>query len=194
MKIGRLRPEQVSAVARLHQRHIDQGFLSRLGCRFLGHLYDAMRCSGHAVCLTAEHEGEVHGFISGAFSLPAFYRDFLRRKALPASWCVLPHVIRPAVAIKVAETLRHASKQQSLPAAELMSIAVSEESRGKGIGRSLFQGLVKEFRDEGIVKFKVVAGADLTEANRFYRKMAGVPSGRVSVHGHEVSQVYVWEL
>lgn len=194
MNIVRLKKQHVPSVALLHNKYIDRGFISSLGSSFLEHLYDSMIASDHTFCLVAEDAGELHGFISGTCALGSFYKDFMRAKLLPVSIALLPRMIRPAVFRKIMESLLYPSKQEKTPCAELMSIVVSEKYRGKGLSEQLFKGLVAEFRGKNISRFRVVAGAQLAAANKFYIKMGGVPSGDINVHGDEPSRVYIWEI
>lgn len=194
MNIVRLKKQHVPDVAMLHKKYIDRGFISSLGSSFLEHLYDAMITSENACCLVAEDAGELQGFISGTYELGRFYKDFMKTKLLPASIALLPELIRPAVFRKIMESFLYPAKQERLPGAELMSIVVSEKYQGKGLSEQLFQGLMAEFKAKNIKRFKVVVGAELTAANKFYVKMGGFLYADIRVHGDEASRVYIWEI
>ena len=194
MNIVRLRKQHVRDVALLHKKYIDRGFISSLGSAFLGHLYDSMITSNNACCLVAEDAGELQGFISGTYELGSFYKDFMRAKLLPVSIALLPKFIKPSVFRKIMESLLYPSNQDRMPGAELMSIVVSEKYRGKGLSEELFKGLVSEFKEKNISKFKVVVGSRLPAANKFYLKMGGISYGEIKVHSDEASKVYIWEI
>src|SRR5688500_7492093 len=74
------RPGDAAAVARLHAHGITEGFLTSLGERFLTYLYSAMAGSPNATLFVSRDEqGTVVGFVAGATSPGAFYREFFRR-------------------------------------------------------------------------------------------------------------------
>jgi ribosomal protein S18 acetylase RimI-like enzyme len=194
MKIVELERQHVPAVALLHKKYIDRGFMSSLGTAFLEQLYDSMMTSDNAYCLVAEEDGELHGFISGTYELRSFYKDFIRTKLLRVSLMLLPRLIKPSVFRKVVESFIYPSKQGNMPGAELMSIVVSEKFRGKGVSENLFNNLLAEFKQRNVKKFKVTVGSNLQAANRFYQKMGGMLHAEIEVHDTEISRIYIWEI
>ena len=70
--------------ARLHAGQIDEGFLSRLGPRFLCHLYGRIARSPSSFLLMAERGGAPAGFVAGATDVGALYRQFLLRDGVIA--------------------------------------------------------------------------------------------------------------
>jgi len=194
MKIVELERQHVPAVALLHKKYIDRGFMSSLGTAFLEQLYDSMMTSDNAYCLVAEEDGELHGFISGTYELRSFYKDFIRTNLLRVSLILLPRLIEPSVFRKVVESFIYPSKQGNMPGAELMSIVVSEKFRGKGVSENLFNNLLAEFKQRNVKKFKVTVGSNLQAANRFYQKMGGMLHAEIEVHDTEISRIYIWEI
>ena len=97
---------------------------------------------------------------------------------------------------KVWEVLRYVKKSSTalLPDAELLSIAVVKDYRGKGVSKELFNALVKGYISIGIKRFRIVVGNSLAEAHRFYEKMGCVEVGKLEVHKSDLSKVYLFEI
>ncbi len=185
----------IEHVALLHREYIETGFLSSLGLPFLILLYRSMSNSDNAFCIVVRDNNKIIGFSSGAISVGAFYKDFLRRNFVKASLVLFPRVFNIQFVKRIYETLIYpARKEQSLPKAELLSIVVGEKYRGKGIAQKLFKKAEEEFRSRDIKQFKVVVGSKLVAACKFYEKMGGVFSADVEVHKGEKSRVYTWEI
>lgn len=184
-------------VAHIHSQGIRDGFLSSLGESFLALLYESIDRSQNSVLLVAK-EGEcVIGFVAGTVSLGEVYRIMLR------SWwrllaSMLPALMSPKKVFKIFETLFFSSKSQadslSVPKAELLSIAVLQDFRGKGHAESLFRSLCEHFRSSHQRSFKIVVGDALVPAHRFYQKMGAYPVAAVEVHRGSGSTVYVCDV
>lgn len=185
--------ERYRQVARLHVRCLDQGFLATLGEGFLAQMYEAIDSTPGALLLTEERDGKVVGFITGGTSMGAIYRRMMRRP-LRLGLAMLPALVRPARLRRIIEILRY-SGEGGLPAgapeAELLSLAVAPEWRGKAIADSLYARLTEAFRAQGIDAFRIIVGAPLAPAHRFYTRMGAVAVGGIEVHAGQASTVYV---
>lgn len=96
---------------------------------------------------------------------------------------------------KILETLPYPSKKEGdLPYAKLLSIVVDERYRGRGVSGELFNALVNEFASQSVNRFKVIVGADLTPACRFYEYAGCVLHSEIEVHAGMKSRVYVWGI
>ncbi len=195
MNVEEAKDIHIEGVASLHREYIKTGFLSSLGLPFLALMYRSVSNSNNAICLVAKVDGTIIGFSSGAISVSAFYKDFLRINFIKTSMILLPKIFNIQFVKKVFEILFYpARKEQSLPKAELLSIVVDKNYRGKGVAQKLFKQIEEEFRNKNIKRFKVVVGSNLIAACRFYEKMGGVFSAELEVHKGEKSSVYVWEI
>lgn len=179
-------------VAELHAAAIDQGFLSQLGPRFLTLLYEAMDRSTTSVLILETREGKLCGFVSGGTGLGPIYRQLLKRLPLliAALW---PVMFSPRKLGKIVEVVLHTRKQPAanLPEAELYSIAVSPEFRGRGVAERLYRSLRSAFVERGITEFKIVVGDSLAPAQAFYRKVGADPKMTIHVHKGIGSTVFV---
>lgn len=182
-------------VAELHMVNIDRGFLSTLGVPFLSLMYQAIDEGDDSVLLVAREGDKVVGFVSGAAGMGPIYRRMLGR------WPQLVLALMPAMSPKrlwrVLEILRYTGRGNTtgpLPQTELLSIAVDAGFRGKGHAEDLYQRLCLHFRSHDIPAFKIVVGAALESAHRFYVRMGAEPFAQTEVHKGEASTVYVHKL
>ena len=76
-----------------------------------------------------------------------------------------------------------------LPAAELLSIAVSEQERGRGLAGRLLQKGLGECATRGIREIKVLVGADMEPANTWYVNRGFKLQGQINSHGN-ISNIY----
>lgn len=197
MSADRRGRELYRRVAQLHLENIHLGFLSSLGLPFLTLLYQAIDEEPSSVLIVAERDGAIVGFVAGAVGMRPIYRRMLKRwpRLFLALW--LP-ALKPASAWRMLETLRHvltggarSEGHADLPDAELLSIAVDPAHRGRQVAQSLFQQLREHFLAKGIARFRIVVGAELGPAHRFYRNLGAVPVSEIEVHRGARSTVYV---
>jgi ribosomal protein S18 acetylase RimI-like enzyme len=169
-------------VARLHAGGIGEGFLSTLGPRFLTHLYRSMAASPNATLFVSrDGSGEVVGFVSGAPSPGAFYREFFRRHGVRAAVILAGRSLRPRVLRRILETVRHVG-QEGGGGPELLSIAVGPPARRTGLGSMLVRRLEEELRSGGSERLAVVVGAGNQPARAFYERLGFHPLGGIEVH------------
>ena len=188
--------------ATLHASEISDGFLSSLGRPFLRRLYRRVVREPQSFLLVAQSDGNAVGFIAGAEDVRALYRSFIRRDGLVATAAALPKILRSWR--RVLETLRYPgethetngdgpSKPASpLPPAELLSVAVAPNARGKGAGRALVQAFTAELTRRGVPGARVVVGADNDAAIHLYEQCGFRKAVRIEIHPGTPSQVLVW--
>lgn len=164
--------KHASAAAELHRTGIDTGFLSSLGHGFLTQLYKAIpSCPSGFGFTWKEPSGEVLGFITCAESTGAVYKQSLIRRGALMAIPIIRFLIRPSVIRRIIHTLRYPSQVgDELPQAEILSIAVSANARGKGVGKALMTAAFEEFKRRGIKSAKVAVAASNETANKFYEK------------------------
>ncbi len=201
-------------VAKLHAQSIDQGFLSTLGPRFLALLYRAIDESPDSVLILAREDDQVVGFVAGTLDMGPVYRGLLRHwPALILS--LAPSLLIPGRLWRMIEILRHTRRSKdrqagqaagtpalaampaaasAWPEAELLSIAVDPAFRGQGHAEALYAALKAFFASRGVESFRIVVGAPLAPAHRFYRRMGAVPAAEIAVHQGASSTVYMQTL
>lgn len=172
---GRVRPlskRHARAAADLHRTGIHTGFLSSLGMGFLRPLYAALSaCPSGFGFVWEEADGKVLGFVACAESTGRLYKQALLRRGLLLALPLVRYLFRPSVIKRLWQTLRYpAEVGAALPPAEILSIAVAEEGRGKGIGKALLSAAMEEFARRGIDRVKVAGWAGNQGANAFYER------------------------
>ncbi|MGY1457332.1 MULTISPECIES: GNAT family N-acetyltransferase [unclassified Luteimonas] len=185
--------ERYRQVARLHVRCLDQGFLATLGEGFLALMYEAIDGADEATLLVEEDGGQVQGFVTGGTGMGAIYKRMLR-SPVRLALAIAPALVRPSKVRRILEILRYSGAgvlPGGLPEAELLSIAVAPEWRGKAVADRLYGRLVEDFRNRQVDAFRITVGEALAPAHRFYRRMGAEVAGQVEVHGGQPSKVYV---
>jgi len=191
-RIESMQPAHAPAVARLHAATITEGFLLQLGPRFLASLYRGIAADDACRVWVALHAGQVTGFCAYARDVRGMYRRILRRRWLRLGFASLPYTLNPFTVKETLDTLRYPAKQASanLPPAELLAIGVDAAARGTGAGRRLLERAVQQAARDGCSEIKVLAGARLEGANRFYLACGFAKRAEIMQHG-EVLNVYV---
>lgn len=182
------------AAAELHRKGIDTGFLSSLGPGFLTQLYKALPACPAGFGYVWEDSAGVLGFVCCAESTGRAYKQSLLRRGVQMALPILRFLIRPSVIRRMIHTLRYPSQVgDELPAAEVLSIAVSADARGKGVGKALMEAAFEEFRRRGISQVKVAVWAGNETANRFYERCGYHLAVQREHHGLPMN-VYVIDL
>jgi ribosomal protein S18 acetylase RimI-like enzyme len=183
-------PADAAAAARLHAEAIEEGFLSRLGPRFLTLLYRRIVRDRRSFVFVAEQDGVVVGQAAATEDVGRLYRQFLLRDGLLAGAVAAPRLLREWRSVR--ETLRYPSEGAALPKAELLAVAVSGTSRGRGVGRSLVAAANEELVRRGVPDARVVVAASNGAAIGLYRSSGFRPAASIEVHAHTTSQVLTW--
>jgi GNAT superfamily N-acetyltransferase len=197
------------SVAQLHAQGITTGFLPTLGERFLATLYTAIAHCPHSTVIVAHNDdGQPSGFVAGTIDTKAMYQWIVRRYWLVLGLAALPKMVRVSAIKKALETLRYGKKKRAVKEtrdakddkqAELLSIAVGESGRGKGVGRELVGKLERWLAAKAALEsgqslaYKVVTAADDPVSNAFYKKCGFVVKKDFLHHGNAMRE-YVKEI
>lgn len=188
--------ERYRQLARLHMQCLDQGFLGTLGEGFLALMYEAIDSSDQGTLLVEEEGGQLQGFVTGGTGMGSFYRRMLRRP-VRLGLALAPALLSASKVWRILEIVRYSrghALPEGLPDAELLTIVVSPQWRGRGVAERLYGRLAKAFRARGIDRFRIAVGEDLGPAHRFYRRMGAEVVGSMEVHGGARSLLYVHEI
>lgn len=184
-------------VARLHIEYIKSGFMSQLGERFLKCFYKTISKSESSyLAVYINEKNEVCGFISGTISLLNLKKDFKKNCKLIIIASFLKLIFDPVKILKFFESYMYASskKFKVTTNSELISIAVKQELRGKGIAKILYKSLVDFFKEKNANIFKIMVGSNLAEANKFYEKMGAKKILEVEIHKGSKSYLYLHNI
>ena len=190
-KIEELSAQQCQAVARLHIVGIKAGFISSLGIDFLTVLYEAIAESEFGFGFVARENGVTVGFIAMTTNLGKLYKSIVLKNGLKFAFVLAGKMVSIRMVKKAFETLFYPSrvKKMSLPPAELLSVVVAVEQRGRGLATALLQRALQECAHRGIQEIKVLVGADMEPANRWYVNCGFKLQGQIENHGN-ISNVY----
>ena len=190
-KISDLLPEHAAQVAQLHISAIGTGFISSLGIDCVTALYEAIAESEFGFGFVAQKADKVVGFAAFTTNLGNLYKSVVLRKGLRLVLSTATRMFSFNRMKKALETLFYPTRahKMHLPAAELLSIAVSEQERGRGLAGRLLQKGLGECATRGIREIKVLVGADMEPANTWYVNRAFKLQGQINSHGN-ITNIY----
>lgn len=182
-------------VARLHIEGIPTGFISSLGLGFVTALYEAIAEDKNSFGFVAAEEDEIVGFVAFTTNLSTLYEQVVFHKGFKFVFVIVPKLFSLQAIKKVWQNLFYPSKMKKmeLPDAELLSIAVSPEGRGKGFARQLIEAGLGECRKRGIEQVKVLVAESNEAANSLYQKAGFRRVCQMDSHG-VLSNIYVVTL
>jgi ribosomal protein S18 acetylase RimI-like enzyme len=187
-----LRRQHCQQTARLHMEGIATGFISSLGPGFVAALYDAIAEDPNSFGFAAVENDRVLGFVAFTTNLSKLYRYVALKKGLKFAVVLIRRMCSFQALNKVWDNVLYPSKMKKmdLPDAELLSIAVAPEGRGKGIAQQLVDAGMEECRKRRIEKVKVLV-ADFNEpANKLYQKTGFQRVCQITSHG-VLSNIYM---
>src|SRR3989344_7596260 len=136
--------EDALKIAQIHKTEISGGFLSSLSPAFLKRFYLALIESQSSFCVVAKEGNMVVGFIAGVSNMNKFYAYFLKNYFFQSFFILLPKIFSSFK--KLFESFLYPKKEQSLPKAELLTIAITKEFQGKGIGSMILPVFISEMK------------------------------------------------
>lgn len=197
--IEKAQSDYAYAISELHSETINQGFLTRLGIKFLNTLYIFL--IKKELVLVYKENDQVLGFVSCAISSKEIMKRFLFSSPSGILKIVQALLKNPKLLKPLWETFRapslskkDISSTKELPKTELLSICVSPMAQKGGIGAELLKELETELVKRNIFLYKVVAGDVLIGANNFYLKNGFSPASKITIHNNEISNVYIKKL
>jgi ribosomal protein S18 acetylase RimI-like enzyme len=166
------------SIANLHQQGITTGFLSQLGQSFLKTLYKTIADAPSTIVYVAlDEKDNVRGFVAGTCDISKMYTWIIFQKGWLLAILILSragsiHVIKKAMetlfyTIKWGKRKKDKRAKEKI-SAELLSIAVDENFRGRKVGKGLVEALDNYFQNKNINIYKVVTYSKDTNANKFY--------------------------
>ena len=184
--------QDAAEFANLHIEGINTGFISSLGIDFVTALYEAITQSEDSFGFVARENNKILGFVVFTANLSKLYKSVILKKGCRFALLLAGKMFSLKRIKTMFETLFYPRrvKKLDLPHAELLSIIVAEEARGKGLATELVKKGLEACRLRGIEKVKVLVGADNEPANKLYLHCGFELFGRVMNHG-VLSNIYV---
>lgn len=191
------RPEDSKAIAQLHKKGIPTGFLSTLDAGLLERLYSYIIMK--EIVIIARDGEIIAGFVSATFNLKRLYFKFIAGNFLVLAARMFSFTLTKGFIHKVIETLtipfrKHSGKGKVENMPELLSIVIDEQFRGIGIGGNLVKHLETRLKDARFKKYRVVVGAILKEARKFYLSLGFIEHDIDELHKGEISHILVKEI
>jgi ribosomal protein S18 acetylase RimI-like enzyme len=164
----------VPSVVDVHLASFMGFFLASLGARFLRELYKSILMDEAHIAFVCANEGKVLGFVAGTTYPVGFYSRALERNWRGFAFAsIVPILENPMMAIRLWRRLiaKRGTRFDSGDAL-LMSVAVSPNQQGNGIGRQLVSKFLEEANSRGCVSvFLTTDALENDSVNRFYRSM-----------------------
>lgn len=182
-------------VACLHIQGIPTGFISSLGQEFVASLYEAIAEDKNSFGFVAVESDKVLGFVTFSTNLSRLYKYVASKKGFRFAFVLAKRMLSLRIIKKIWDNLFYPSKMKKmdLPDAELLSIAVASDGRGRGIAKQLVDAGFEECLKRGIDKVKVLVAADNEVANKLYKKCGFKLAGQMDSHG-VISNIYVAQI
>ncbi|MCE5340995.1 MAG: GNAT family N-acetyltransferase [Planctomycetaceae bacterium] len=166
-----------------------------MGPKFVAALYQAITEDKNSFGFVAVENEKILGFVAFSLNLSRLYKYVALKKGFSFAFVLAKRMLSLHVIKKIWDNLFYPSKMKKmdLPDAELLSIAVALEGRGRGIAKQLVDAGFEECRKRGINKVKVLVAADNEAANKLYQKCGFEFVTQIESHGVQ-SNIYVKNL
>lgn len=176
MNIRKATSKDINGIVNVHCSAFKGFFLTDLGRSFLQLYYSSYFKESTAVLLVAEKEGEVVGF-SSATSWSAGFNTRLVKKDFPRyalRGCMIA-LTKPKALINMAKNWSHRdpSVVDNGDYAELMSIAVSLNAQGGGVGKLLIHETEEVVKSLGASRFSLTTDCYNNESTIAFYKRCG---------------------
>ncbi len=170
--------------ARIHVQEL-AGFISQLKQAFLFRFYSQTLQIPEIFTFVCIENSTVVGFLSGTERVKGMLSLVIFKDPV---WFVLfflkYFITHPLQIVTAIQTLMYPGFSGNEP--ELLTLAVDERHRGKGIGKKLFLACAKEFAKRGYSSF-LISAYDRLPANGFYKRMGCTLIRTFSFHGERMN-------
>jgi ribosomal protein S18 acetylase RimI-like enzyme len=162
-------------IAKIHLKSFPNFFLTTLGHSFLKTYYRSCAESKEAIsiCAIDNDDKKLLGFAVGCFNSAGFNRRLIFSNPLEYTYhAIILLLTKPKTLIRLYKNLvKNDSKDDKGNYAELLSIGVSPDQNGLGIGQSLLVKFENQVRERGINSITLTTDADSNDSVlRFYYK------------------------
>jgi ribosomal protein S18 acetylase RimI-like enzyme len=175
MKIKIIPESDVKEVVKVHNTSFQGFFLTELGDKFLRIYYNSVRKDAKGVLLGFYDEGKLFGFCA-ATTLSKGFNTHLVKKNL-FDFCLIAMRLlftktNALVRLLNNFTKRNPEEEDEGDYAELLSMGVSNQRQGQGIGKQLLLQLEKELQSKGCTILSLTTDFNGNEkAIHFYKSL-----------------------
>jgi ribosomal protein S18 acetylase RimI-like enzyme len=166
--------------------------LHDLGPGFVRVLHRHIVTCPDAVCLVAEADGQVFGYVSDTVHTGRFVRGFILKYGLWAGIVALPYMFRPRNLRTVIRALTFFPEDRfGKQECSGLAFAVRKDMKRRGAGRALWAARNEEYVKRGIESFTfMTAGEPTAAANAFYKSLGCEFLGTQPFYKDTVASVY----
>ena len=162
-------------IAKIHLKSFPNFFLTTLGYSFLKTYYTSCAKSKEAIsiCAIDQDDKKLLGFAVGCFNSSGFNKRLIFSNLFEYSYIALLLLItKPIALIRLYKNLaKNNNKDDKGNYSELLSIGVSPDQNGFGIGQGLLVKFENQVREKGINTITLTTDADSNDSVlRFYKK------------------------
>jgi ribosomal protein S18 acetylase RimI-like enzyme len=162
-------------IAKIHLKSFPNFFLSTLGYSFLKTYYRSCAKSKEAIsiCAINQDDKKLLGFAVGCLNSKGVNKRLILSNSLEYSYrAILLLFTKPIALIRLFKNLaKNNDKDDKGNYAELLSIGVSPDQNGLGIGQNLLVKFENQVRKKGIYTITLTTDADSNDSVlRFYKK------------------------
>ena len=185
----------VPEVVNTHLKSFSGFFLSFLGYQFLQELYVGILKDSAGIAYVYEDQGHILGFVAGTSQPAGFYsRLLLRRWWRFGLASFVPISKNPLIVPRLLRAFRKPQDVSDQPdIGTLMSIAVSPDSQGRGLGQALVKTFLDEAAQRGLKYVDLTTDKNNNDSvNQFYQRM-GFQCSRtfVTAEGREMYEYVI---
>lgn len=187
IRINNLQKRQIHQVAEIHKNVLSSGFLATLSVDFLEKFYYSLFKSHDTFSLVAVRGQKVLGFVTcttAVKSLPVFLFVHLWKEI---SFEMFKN---PFLFFKFSSSLFYPNFTSTEAACEILSIAVVQGDRGRGLGSKLVSNAKLKFKKRGFKYFQLSVRDSMKEANNFYQRIGMV---KIKSAKHLGDKVNFWQ-
>jgi ribosomal protein S18 acetylase RimI-like enzyme len=169
-----MQPGDVDSVIQVHMDAFHGFFLTFLGAAFLREFYMGV-CEDPSGIAIVSDDNSIAGFVVGTVEPSGFYMRLIQKRWWRFAMASMrPVVEKPVIVPRLLRALTLPGKTASpgVKMGTLMSLGVSKEFHGNGIGKHLVSSFLENSRKRDVEVVNLTTDAVGNEAtNEFYRKM-----------------------
>ena len=196
IRIREMNISDIDEVVDIHSKELKDSFLGKLNYGFLLKLYSYMLEEESFKCFVAECNSKVCGYIAITLDSGEFYKRIYKKHLFSLVVEIMSRSIRQPILI-VQSLEIFLSKTPSVGIsnirAELLSIAVANKFKFKGIGKKLVGealAFLKSIKEESIF---VIVNINNIAANKFYESIGFIKKGQLSLH-RDIMNLYIFDV
>jgi len=176
MEIKNIEKSYINAVVEVHKNSFNDFFLTRLGDDFLKVYYESLRNNNNALLIGLFSGGKLCGFCAASVLSKGFNTQLIKNNFLQFSLIGIRLLFtRPYSFVRLIKNFSkiNSNIEDNAEYAELVSIGVSKNDQGKGIGKKLLFELEKELKLKGCSKLSLTTDYYSNENTIGFYKRSG---------------------